>query len=324
SGHRLLSLADPVKICGGELLLTNRPARDFGKIGPGCEVLKLSSPTDRLTALMRALGKPYGRSRYFHPETAAGQGKIIRRLIGLAKKPFAGKLAPQSTGDAVPAAASTSTPAIPPGRNIVFRVNVDWDAKGLELLDRWCDRYRLRPTLAVAASEIKGHEKRLQDFASRHSVEIASHSFSHYVALPSQSISRQHSEISDNHNFLQDLFGQPVSGFVAPYLKYDRRTFELLAEQGCHWFIRSWQVHPVALAGFNLLDLGVNFFFSTGWENRLPWSLARSDLVFQLHLRDLVSLEHRIEWMLEYLAGQKVRFLDCSTYYELTRERCFL
>ncbi len=322
AGHPLRSLAAREEIPPAGLLLTNLPVKGSFLPGSGCAVLKLTSSGDRAAALKRLLGHLYGRTRYFHPPSAGGSGRALRRLIKLAVRSFAGRLEPETLRDEP--SGTPAEPEIPEGRSVIFRVNVDWDRRGLELLERWCERFSVRPTLAVAGSEVANHRKRVQDFVARHQVDIASHSFSHYVVLSSQSLNRQRREIVDNQSFLEDLCGKPVSGFVAPYVRYDRRTFDLLQEYGYRWFIRSWLLHPVGLPGYRLLDLGVNFYFSPGWETRLPLSLARSDLVFQLHLRDLVKLESEIERTLAYLAHRRVSFIDCSTYYQQRRERCFL
>lgn len=322
AGHPLNSLASSTQICSEGLLLTNLPVKGPLQADSGCAVLRLISSSDRMAALMRWLGRFYSRSRYYHPASVTGANRAVQRLIELAKRPFARRVE-QASGCAEPSRPSAE-PEVPAGRSVIFRINVDWDSRGLELLERWCERYRLRPTLAVAGSEILDHRKRVREFVAHHSVELASHTFSHYVVLSGHGLKRQRREIIDNQHLLEDLSDRPVIGFVAPYVKYNRTTFELLQEYGYRWFVRSWLLHPVGLPGFRLLDLGVNFYFSPGWENRLPESLARSDLVFQLHLRDLVRLESQIEWMLEYLGQQQVRYLDCSTYFEQRRERCFL
>jgi len=322
AGYSLKSLAADEEPGPGALLLTNLALKDSLESESGCAVLRLSSSSDRAAALMRRLGRLYGKTRYFHPANVSGPNRAVRRLIELAKLPFAKKIDQAGAGAEEPPKAGE--PKVPAGRSVIFRVNVDWDARGLDLLDRWCDRFGLSPTLALAGSEILDHQKRVREFVDRHSVDIASHSYSHYVVLSSRSSKRQRREIIDNQHFLEDLFCKPVNGFVAPYQKYDRRTFELLQEHGYRWFIRSWMLHPVGLPGFRLLDLGVNFYFSAGWEQRMPHSLARSDLVFQLHLRDLVKLESQIERTLAYLAGRRVKYLNCSSYFEQRRERCFL
>jgi peptidoglycan/xylan/chitin deacetylase (PgdA/CDA1 family) len=322
AGHPVKSVADRLEPGRKDIVLTNTTVR--GSLAPESnhEVLRLTSSTDRMESLMRMAGRIYGRSRFYHPPSATGASRTIRRLIDQAKKPFAKQFEqPSETFTPLPnSPESLSTE----GRNVVFRINVDWDSRGLDLLDRWCERFELHPTLAVAGSEILEHRRRVREFVNRYNVDVASHSYSHYVVLSSRTRERQRREISDNQSFLEDLFSRPVRGFVAPYIKYNRNTFELLEEYGYRWFIRSWMLHPVGLPGFKLLDLGVNFYFSPGWENRLPQSLGRSDLVLQLHLRDLVKQEKQIEWMLEYLAGKRVRFIDCSTFFEQRRGRCFL
>ena len=197
----------------------------------------------------------------------------------------------------------------------MFRVNVDWDSHGLDLLERWCECFGIRPTLAIAGCEIQGHEKRIKDFVERTGADIAGHSWSHRVVLPCHGVRRQREEVLRNKTFLEDLTGREVNGFVAPYIKYDRRTFDVLADSGHHWFIRSWSVHPVPLAGFDLLDLGVNFYFSPGWEEISVSRLALSDLVFQLHLTDLPRLEAGLERALVRLHELGVRYLSCQDYY---------
>jgi hypothetical protein len=204
---------------------------------------------------------------------------------------------------------------IPGTRRVVFRVNVDWDEAGFCNLERWCDRYPLRPTLAVAGTEIKSHTGRVKKFLQATGANLASHSWSHYVVLSSCGKRRQEREIQDNHHYLEDLCGRQVTGFVAPYLKYNRRTFDLLQEAGYKWFIRSWLVHPLRLARYSLVDLGVNFFFQPGREQLLWQRLALSDLTLQLHLRDLARFEKEMERLLEELVSRGVRLVDCDTYF---------
>ena len=322
AGHPVKSVTDRLEPGPEDIVLTNHKTRDSLPPESNYEVLRLTSPTDRMESLMRLLGRIYGRSRFYHPSSAAGASHAIRRLIDLAKKPFA-KQHEQYSETFTPPGNSPETPSIE-DRNVIFRVNVDWDSRGLDLLDRWCERFKLQPTLAVAGSEVFEHSQRVREFVTRYQVDVASHSLSHYIVLSSQNRKRQRGEISDNHRFLEDLISRPVCGFVAPYIKYNKNTFELLEELGYRWFIRSWMLHPIGLPGFKLLDLGVNFYFSPGWENRLPQSLARSDLVLQLHLPDLPKHQKQIEWFLKYLADRRVRFIDCSTFFEQRRGRCFL
>ena len=299
----------------GELLLTNCPAKRNVTPEPW-NVLRLTSSTDRWNRLMLALGYFYGKSRLFHASAPGAGGQPARRLIGWLKKPFRGRHLAGRPGE-IPGAAEAQPP-IPAGRKVVFRVNVDWDPQGFSLLERWSAKFGLCPTLAIAGSEIQGNVKPVKAYLERTGANVASHSWSHYIVLSSLNRARQQQEIFGNQRFLEDLSGKAVTGFVAPYTKYDRHTFSLLEQAGYRWFIRSWLVHPLPLPGFKLIDLGINFFFQPGWEQAIFHRLALSDLVFQLHLRDLVTWEKELEHLLEELPAQGVRIVDCDTYYQET------
>ena len=311
-GSRLLSVSEPPVLKEGELLLTNLPP---GKTSLPCQgnIIRITSSTDRLNRLMLLLAHFYGKSSFFHATTESGRNTLVQGLISLLKKPFRREYK-TAAGPEEPSYETASQP-IPEARKVVFRVNVDWDEAGFSNLQRWCDRYPLRPTLAVAGTEIKSHAVRVKKFIHDTGANLASHSWSHYVVLPSYGKRRQEREIQDNHHFLEDLCGQQVNGFVAPYLKYNKRTFDILQEAGYRWFIRSWLVHPLRLIPHGLVDLGVNFFFQPGREKLLWQRLALSDLTFQLHLRDLARFEKEMEQMLEKLVSRGVRLVDCDTYF---------
>ena len=298
----------------GELLLTNssqvEPEKSAGT------VLRLTSPRDRLNRLMLALAKLYGKSRYFHATTPEGSNKFVQNIIHLLKRPFR-----SSAPDSEPVAATAYREAILVGRRIVFRVNVDWDDRGFELLQRWYGDLPMEVTLAVAGSEIRGKTDRIKTFLNKPGVETASHSLSHYVVLPSHGLNRQRREVEGNQRLLEDLTGGKIFGFVAPYIKYDRRTFDVLQELGYRWFIRSWTPHPVPLQGMYLVDVGVSFFFRPGWETAIFNRLAYSDLALQLHLRDLVQLGDRFAAILRELTGRGVRLVNCGTFLAETAGR---
>ena len=314
-GHRVEAVTGSVAPRKGELLLTNYAAGQKALPEPG-NVLRLTSATDRWNRLMLALGYFYGKTRYFHATAPGAGGQPARRLIEWLKKPFRGVHLAGRPEDR-PGAAEAQPP-IPPGRRVVFRVNVDWDPQGFSLLERWSAKFGICPTLAIAGSEIQGNVKPVRTYLERTGAGVASHSWSHYVVLSSLSRAGQRKEIIDNQRFLEDLSGKAVGGFVAPYTKYDRHTFALLEEAGYRWFIRSWLVHPLRLPGFRLIDLGINFFFQPGWERAIFHRLALSDLVFQLHLRDLVTWEKELENLLGELPAYGVRVVDCDTYYQET------
>jgi len=306
SGSKVLAHTAPVAPAENELLLTNfrRPPA-----AAGGAVLHVSSPTDRTMRLMRPLGKLWAASGLFG--SALAGSTPVKSLLGLVRKPFTAG-SDILRGQIESSGAGTE---IPPGRRLVFRVNVDWDSRGLDILDRWCGRFGLRPTLAVAGSEIAGHEARVREVVARHGIDIAGHTWSHRVVLPALGTQRVREEITRNQAYLQDLFGRQVTGFAAPYMKYDRRTFECLAASGHRWFIRTWSVHPLPLPGFDLLDLGLNCLFPRGWESALAGRLALGDLVLQLHLPDLVRLEAGLESVLADLTARGVRFVNCGEYY---------
>ena len=315
SGSRLLCVEAPPLLKEGEILLTNLPPGKIPLPGNG-NIIRLTSSTDRLNRAMLLLAHFYGKSSFFHATTESGRNTLVQGLISLLKKPFRR----ESKNAASPEVLSdeAASQAIPEGRRVVFRVNVDWDEAGFSTLQRWCDRYPLRPTLAVAGTEIKSHAGRVKKFIQDTGANLASHSWSHYVVLSSYGKRRQEREIQSNHHFLEDLCGRQVTGFVAPYLKYNRRTFDILQEAGYRWFIRSWLVHPLRLARHGLVDLGVNFFFQPGREKMLWQRLALSDLTFQLHLRDLARYEKEMEQLLEELFSRGVRLVDCDTYFNET------
>ncbi|MCE5269796.1 polysaccharide deacetylase family protein [bacterium] len=307
SGSRVVAHTAPLAPGPQEILLTN-----FSRApqAAGGAVLQATSPTDRTMHLMRPIGKLWAASGLSGSQFS--ESAPVKALLGLLRKPFTAH-SDLSRGRIE---ATEESAEIPAGRRLMFRVNVDWDSRGLDLLDRWCGRFGLRPTLAVAGSEIAGNEARVREVVARHGIEIAGHTWSHRVVLPALGTRRVREEITRNKAYLEDFFGNPVHGFAAPYMKYDRRTFECLAESGHRWFIRSWSVHPLPLPGFDLLDLGVSCYFPLGWENALAGRLALSDLVLQLHLPDLVRLEAGLESVLADLSARGVRFASCGEYYD--------
>ncbi|MFH1068423.1 MAG: polysaccharide deacetylase family protein [Candidatus Glassbacteria bacterium] len=316
-GCPLASVDRPVAPGVDELLLTN--SRRMAPGPAAGTVFRLTSSSDRLNRLMLVLGRLYGKSRFYHATTPAGSNELVQRLVSLFKRPFRSPVplsGPGGTQTRLP-----DSEAVPTGRRIVFRVNVDWDERGFEWLERWYDRFRLEVTLAVAGSEIQGRTSRVRAFLNRPGVDTASHSYSHYVVLPSRSRDTQRREIEDNQMFLEDLTGGKITGFVAPYAKYDRSTFEILSELGYRWFIRSWTLHPVPLQGTGLVDIGMSFFFNPGWETAIRDRLAYSDLALQLHLRDLARLGDRFERLLEELTGRGVRLVNCATFLAETGDR---
>lgn len=310
--YRLVSASACPVLQEGEILLTNL---GLGKISLPSQgnIFRLTSSTDRLNRLMLLLAYFYGKSPFFLATTENSSNVLVQGLIGLFKKPFR-RGHKTATEPAVPSQEIANLP-IPEGRRVVFRVNVDWDEKGFCILEHWCDRYSLSLTLAIAGTEIKSQTRRIKKFVERPGADVASHSWSHYVMLSSHGKRRQLREIQDNHRFLEDLCDRQVKGFVAPYTKYNRLTFELLEEAGYRWFIRSWLVHPLRLAGYGLVDLGVNFFFQPGWEQLLWQRLALSDLTLQLHLRDLARYEKELERLLRELTSRGVRLVNCETYF---------
>ncbi|HUU28954.1 MAG TPA: polysaccharide deacetylase family protein [archaeon] len=319
AGYKVKAVTGPVVPGPEEILLTNmNPKKRLPSSGGS--ILRLTSSTDLVNRLMRTLGYFYGKSRFFHVTTEEGGNAFIQKAIGLLKMPFqseyrVGSSQPDNTS------VETAERTVPEGRRIVFRVNMDWDERGLGYLERWCEKFPLHPTLAIAGNELTGRQRRVKSFVERFNVDLASHSLSHYIVLSSHNKQRQRREIFDNHRLLEDLFSRPVTGFVAPYGKYNKRTFELLEETGYRWFIRSWSVAPLPLAGFNLADLGVSFFFTSGWKKTFFERLALSDLVLQLHLPDLASLAEEFERVIKELVARGVRFVDCRTYYNETCSR---
>lgn len=310
SGSRVITQTRPVTPREGELLLTN-----FNRVqnsGEGA-ILRVDSPSDKYFRLMRPLGKAWAASGLFNSRIE--RRAPVQNLLSLLRRPFTARSDIRRGRIEAPEADC----AIPPGRRLVFRVNVDWDSRGLENLDRWCSRFNLRPTLAVAGSEISGKEKLVRQVVERHGIDIAGHTWSHRVVLPSRSRRTQMDEITHNKAYLENLFGFEVSGFAAPYMKYDRTTFDCLAESGHRWFIRSWSVHPLPLPGFEMLDLGVSFFFPQGWETALAVRLALSDIVVQLHLHDLSRFEQSLETVLADLSARGVRFVNCTQFYSETK-----
>lgn len=311
-GYRLVSASNLPVLQEGEVLLTNLRMSKTSLPSQG-NILRLTSSTDRLNRLMLLLAYFHGKSPFFHATTESGSNELVQGFIRLFKKPFR-RGYKTATEPAVPLQEIANLP-IPEGRRVVLRVNVDWDEAGFCILERWCDRYPLRPTLSVAGTEIRSRTRRVKKLVERAGADVASHSWSHYVVLSSHGRRRQLREIQDNHRFLEDLCGRHIKGFVAPYTKYNRLTFELLEEAGYRWFIRSWLVHPLRLAGYGLVDLGVNFFFQPGWEQLLWQRLALSDLTIQLHLRDLSRYEKEIERLLREMTSRGVRLVDCETYF---------
>ena len=311
-GHRLLSATEPPVLKDGEILLTNLGLDKAPVPGKG-NIFRLTSSTDRLNRLMLRFACFYGRSPFFHATTESGSNTLVQGAISLIKKPFCSRHKAAAVASAL--SQETAGQPIPETRRVVFRVNVDWNEAGFSILQRWCSRYPLRPTLAIAGTEIQSQIRRVKEFIELTGADVASHSWSHYVVLSSHGKRRQLREIQDNHNFLEDLCGRQVNGFVAPYVKYNRRTFELLEEAGYRWFIRSWLVHPLRLAGSGLVDLGVNFFFRPGLEHLFWQRLALSDLTLQLHLRDLARYEKEMERLLEELTRRGIPLVDCATYF---------
>jgi len=313
SGYKLKAVTAPPVLESGDILLTNLTISE--KYFPSdSAVLCLTSPTDRIIRLKNVLGYFHGKSRFYHTSMISGENTFLRVAIDFLKKSFQSSYCPAELPEKGAAEAGGTT--IHSGRRIVFRVNVDWDEEGFSLLERWCDIYSLRPTLAIAGKEIDGRQERVKSLVERFGLDVASHSLSHYVVLSSQSRQRQYREISGNHSLLENLLSKSVTGFVAPYMKYNRDTFELLEEAGYRWFIRSWSIAPLPLAGFSLIDLGTCFFFSPGWKTGIVERLAISDLVVQLHLRDLIPLADHADWLFKGLALRGVRFVDCETYYK--------
>ena len=309
AGYRVRPLTDKgVSTAGCDLLLTNRDSAhwDFA-----CPVINIGSDGDSRDRIRLALGRLYGRSRYYQKQ--GGVGGFYSSLLRPLKKILSGRRALP-----IEEIAPEGVPGEINGRRVVFRVNVDWDARGLDILERWCETYGFRPTLVIAGTEIKGSEQRLKSFAANTGCDIASHSWSHYLVMSSHGRARQRREITDNHEYLGQLLGCNVKGFVAPYIKYDRRTFEILAESGYKWFIRSWLLHPLPLGNSGLIDLGVSFGFGRLWQNRILSRLAHSDIVLQLHLPDLVRHEHLLEHNIRLLLQHGVRIIDCETFYRET------
>ena len=310
AGHKVSPAARP-GLAGGDcgLLLTNRK---LSNQETGFPVIRIGCGSDRRDRLRQSLGVLYGRTPLYQSDNVAGRllaGALspLRRLLGVRRRP------------AIPdGSAPDGTPPDLTDRRVVLRINVDWDARGLDILERWCETFELRPTLAVAGIEVKDNESRLRSFIKGTGCDIASHTWSHCVVLSSHGAKRQREEIAANHDYLSQLTGKAVKGFVAPYVKYNRRTFDVLDELGYDWFIRNWLLHPLRLQGTGLTDLGVNFNFSSGWQDRLLVRPVHSDLVLQLHLRDLVSYEHLLEHSIRLLLQRGVRIIDCETFYRET------
>ncbi len=293
--------------CG--LLLTNYPVAGSGHHYP---VIEIGGDGDTRSLIRLALGRIHGLSPFYQ----RGDLKTGRLLSGLLRP--LGKLLSSRKTCLPPRPAGPDVPSNLSGRRVVLRVNVDWDPRGLDILQRWCERFGLRPTLAIAGSEILASQQRVRRFIDATHCDVASHSWSHYVVMSSHGRRRQRMEITDNHDYLRQLSGREVRGFVAPFIKYDRRTFELLRECGYRWFIRSWLLHPLPLQQSGLTDLGVSFSFSRGWQNRLPARLGHSDIALQLHLHDLVRHEHLLEHNIRLLLQHGVRIIDCETFFRET------
>lgn len=292
--------------CG--LLLTNRKLKDTN---PGFPAIVIGCDGDLRDRIRLALGVVYGRMPSYHRSGDGALSRLLsplRRLLNVRRSPAA------SLPDMPPGGAGSGLA----GGRVVIRVNVDWDERGLDILERWCEMLEIRPTLAVAGSEISNNEARFKRFVEQTGCGIASHTWSHHVVLSSSGRSGQQREIIANHDYLEQLTGREVRGFVAPYVKYNRHTFGLLEESGYRWFIRSWLLHPLRLQGTSLTDLGVNFSFSRGWQDRLGERLSHSDLALQLHLRDLVRYEHLLEHNIRLLLQRGVRIIDCETYFRET------
>ena len=313
SGCRVRAIA-PTEAAGDdcELLLTNYRA---AAPNSGCPVLEIGSDGDTRDMIRLALGRIHGLSPFYQRNDLRA-GRVFSSLL----RPL-GKLLSSRKADLPPQPAgpvATDAPSNLSGRRVVLRVNVDWDSKGMDILERWCDMFALRPTLAIAGSEILASEQRVRRFIAATQCDVASHSWSHYVVMSSRGRRRQKMEITDNHDYLRQLTGREVRGFVAPFIKYDRRTFELLQEYGYKWFIRGWLLHPLALQQSSLTDLGVSFSFRRGWQNQLLARLSHSDIALQLHLHDLVHHEHLLEHNIRLLLEQGVRIVDCDTFFRET------
>jgi len=310
SGYRVRAVAHP-EATGDDcaLLLTNNRTNMLDSDAP---VIRVGCDGDRRDMVRLALGRLYGRSPLYQ-RSDMRTGRILSGLLWPLRK-----LLSSRTG--LPASELTmpEVPSALAGRRVMLRVNVDWDSAGMDILERWCERYGLRATLAIAGTEISGSEQRVRNFVDQTGCDIASHSWSHHVVMSSQGRKRQRMEIQDNHDYLRQLTGHEVRGFVAPYIKYDRHTFELLQESDYKWFIRSWLMHPLPLEQSGLTDLGVNFSFSRGWQNRLLSRLACGDIALQLHLYDMVRYEHLLEHNIRLLLQHGVRIVDCETYLSET------
>ncbi len=304
-GYRVRAVARPEAVSEScELLLTNYPAAEAA-----CPVLRIGSDGDRRDMVRLALGRIHGRNPLYQRGDRRA-GRMLSGLLWPLRKLLSSPAAHSAAEFTLPEVPSTLS-----GRKVVLRINVDWDAGGMDILERWCEHYKLRPTLAIAGTEISGSEQRIRRFVDSTGCDIASHSWSHHVVMSSYGQKRQRMEIETNHDYLRQLTGHKVRGFVAPYIKYDRRTFELLQESGYEWFIRSWLLHPLPLQQSGLTDLGVSFSFSRGWQNRLLSRLAHSDIALQLHLRDLVRYEHLLEHNIQLLLQHGVRIVDCETFF---------
>lgn len=310
AGYRVRAVSSPEEAgesCG--LLLTNC---NLPLPNSNLPVIEIGSDGDGRDMIRQALGRLYGRCPLYQRKHKAG--RLLSGLLRPLSKVLSGR-------KALPPPASLGEPEVPSGlsgRRVVLRVNVDWDSRGLDILERWCELFKLRPTLAIAGTEISGNEQRVSRFIDNTGCDIASHSWSHHVVMSSHGRKRQRMEITDNHDFLRQLCGHQVRGFVAPYIKYDRRTFELLQECGYEWFIRNWLLHPLPLQQSKLTDLGVSFSFSRGWQSSMLARLAHSDIALQLHLRDLVRFEHLLEHNIRLLLQHGVRIIDCDTFFRET------
>ncbi len=310
SGCRVRAVA-PTEAAGDdcELLLTNYRVAGSDHNYP---VIEIGGDGDTRSMIRLALGRIHGLSPFYQRgDTRAG--RTFSGLLRPLGKLLSSHKTPLPAGSDVPDAPSNLG-----GRRVVLRVNVDWDSRGLDILERWCERFELRPTLAIAGSEILASQQRVRRFIAATNCDIASHSWSHYVVMSSHGRRRQRMEIADNHDYLRQLTGREVRGFVAPFIKYDRRTFELLQECGYQWFIRGWLLHPLPLQQSSLTDLGVSFRFSRGWQDRLLARLGHSDIALQLHLRDLVRYEHLLEHNIRLLLQHGARIIDCETFFRET------
>lgn len=290
----------------GSLLVTNRKQKV--ELIENLDLLRLESGGQFTEKIFRRLGILYGQLPDFHAKGGSPLRSALTRIARTFLSPREAQ--PERSADIL----SETNAGDVPARDIAFRINIDWDAQGFEALASFMEQERIPLTIAAAVDEIRGNLGEVRELAAAFEIEIASHSMGHYIFLPGMSGNKQRREIRDSRNWLQDNLNTEVKGFVAPYMRYDRRAFEIIEEAGYDWFIRTWALCPVPLQGTTLTDLGVSYYLKRNWKESLPASLRAGNILFQLHLPDMRTLSAEIGEMILWLKNRGCRFVTCSDF----------